>query len=46
MLAKKQRHKERYVASSSSRGIPHCRICSKLGHNRRTYTKDAATLSN
>jgi hypothetical protein len=46
MLAKEQRCKKRRVASSSSRGIPYCRIYSKLGHNRRTYTKDAATLSN
>jgi hypothetical protein len=46
MLAKEQGRKERRVASGSSRGIPYCRTCSKLGHNRRTCTKDAATLSN
>jgi hypothetical protein len=45
MLVKEQRHKERRVASSSSRGIPYCRTCSELGHNRHTCIKDAATLS-
>jgi hypothetical protein len=46
MLAKEQGREERRVASSSSRGIPYCRICSKLGHNRCTCTKDAAILNN
>jgi hypothetical protein len=46
MLVKEQEHKKRHVASSSSRGILYYRTCSKLEHNRRTCTKDAATLSN
>jgi hypothetical protein len=45
MLAKKQGREERRVASGSSRGIPHCRTCSELGHNRRTCIKDAAISS-
>jgi hypothetical protein len=43
-LAKEQRHKERRAASSSSRGIPYCRIYSELGHNKCTCTKDLAAL--
>jgi hypothetical protein len=46
MLAKEQGREERRVASGSSRGIPYCRTCGEPGHNRRTCTKDAATLSN
>jgi hypothetical protein len=45
MLAKEQGREERRVAGGSSRGIPHCRTCGEPGHNRRTCTKDAATLS-
>jgi hypothetical protein len=44
VLAKEQRVEERRAASGSSRGIPYCRTCSKLGHNKRTCTKDTAAL--
>jgi hypothetical protein len=45
-LVEVERREERRAAGSSSRGIPYCRTCSKLGHNKRTCTKDAARLGN
>jgi hypothetical protein len=45
-LVEIERREERRVASGSSRGIPHCSVCSELGHNKQTCTKDAAALGN
>jgi hypothetical protein len=41
-LAEAERREERRAVGGSSRGIPHCSICSEPGHNKRTCTKDAA----
>jgi hypothetical protein len=41
-LVEVERREERRAAGGSSRGIPHCSVCSEPGHNKRTCTKDAA----
>jgi hypothetical protein len=46
VLVEVERREKRRAAGSSSRGVPYCRTCGELGHNKYSCTKDAAALSN